>query len=121
MLSRLGGEAVVKAAHRTGELGKDAIKVAATYGRDGLRMLDKYGATTFLKLSSRGTKIAYRGSVFNLATKMLLSVPRWTRFILLFLGFAIWIPWKLLLSHVQMILSKRGRGPDVRTNTVSKA
>jgi hypothetical protein len=119
-LYRLGGEAAVKAAQRTGELGKDAIKVAATYGQDGLRMLDKYGATTFLKLSSRGTKIAYRGSVFNLATKMLLSVPRWTRFILLFLGIAIWIPWKLLQSRLQTILSKLGGGHDVGTTTVSK-
>lgn len=92
-LYRLGGEAVVKAAQRTGELGKDAIKLAATYGQDGLRMLDRCGATTFLKLSSRGAKIAYKGDLFHLAARLLLHLPRWMLFGLVALGVWVWLPW----------------------------
>jgi hypothetical protein len=102
-LYRLGGEAAVKVAQRTGELGKDAIKLAATYGQDGLRMLDRYGATTFLKLSSRGAKIAYKGDIFRLAARLLLHMPRWMLFGLLALGIGIWVPWKRVLTRLQPI------------------
>ena len=114
-LYRLGGEAVVKAAQRTGELGKDAIKLAATYGQDGLRMLDRYGATTFLKLSSRGAKIAYKGDLFHLAARLLLHLPRWMLFGLVALGVWVWLPWAYLASRFRgvarsMALPQRSSG-----------
>lgn len=120
-LYRLGGEAVVKAAQRTGELGKDAIKLAATYGQDGLRMLDRYGATTFLKVSSRGAKIAYKGDIFRLAARLLLHMPRWTLFVLLGLGIGIWVPWKRVLARGQPISPQQASSHDATEDTASQA
>ena len=107
-LYRLGGKAAVKAAQRTGELGKDAIKLAATYGQEGLRMLDRWGATKFLKVSSRGAKIAYKGDLFRLTARLMFDVvPRWMLFVLLALGVGIWVPWKHVVARVQAGPSKQ--------------
>ena len=100
-LYRLGGKAAVEAAQRTGELGKDAIKLAATYGQEGLRMLDRWGATKFLKVTSRGAKIAYKGVLFRLLARLMSHVPRWMLFVLLALGVGIWVPWKHVVARVQ--------------------
>jgi hypothetical protein len=101
-LYRLGGETAVKAAQRTGELGKDSIKLAATYGQYGLRMLDRYGATAFLKFSSRGAKIAYKGDFVRLVARLLLHMPRWTLFLLLALGVGVWAPWRNMAAGLRI-------------------
>lgn len=56
-LYRIGGDAVLRAAERAANLGVDTIKLAATYGRDGWRVLDKLGAVRFAKFSARAAKI----------------------------------------------------------------
>ena len=114
-LYRLGGESAVKVAQRTGEIGKDSIKLAATYGQEGLSVLDRYGATTFLKFSSRGAKIAYKGDFVRLATRLLLHMPRWTLFLLLALGVGVWVPWKnvatgLRISKIAGTMAGNGAG-----------
>ena len=106
-LYRLGGKAAVEAAQRTGELGKDAIKLAATYGQEGLRMLDRWGATKFLKVTSRRAKIAYKGVWFRLLARLMSHVPRWMLFVLLALGVGIWVPWKHVVARVQAGPSKQ--------------
>ncbi len=91
-LYRIGGTAVVDAAQRVGELGKDTIKLAATYGQEGLRLLNRMGATTFAKLASRTSKVIYKGTLAQLAMKMLRFMPEWALYALVILGIAIWIP-----------------------------
>jgi hypothetical protein len=114
-LYRLGGEVAVKAAQHTGELGKDAIKLAATYGQDGLRMLDRYGALTFAKVASRGGKALYKGNIFRLAVQLLLGMPRSVLVGLLALGAGVWMPWKRLVAgmwprHARSVRSRAETG-----------
>lgn len=120
-LYRLGGDAAVKAAQRTGELGKDAIKIAATYGQEGLRMLDRYGPTTFLKFSSRTAKIAYKGDLFRLAARLLLNMPRWTLFVLLAIGAGVWVPWTQVTARMQSRPSKHSSDHGETKDIASQA
>ena len=82
--------------------------MAATYGQEGLRMLDRWGATKFLKVSSRGAKIAYKGDMFRFTARLMFDVaPRWMLFVLLALGVGIWVPWKHVVARVQAGPSKQ--------------
>ncbi|WP_242482356.1 hypothetical protein [Thiocystis violacea] len=93
-LYRIGGDSVLQTARRTGELGQDAIKLAATYGQQGLRALDRMGAVTFVKVSARASKIAYKGDLIRLIARWLMQVPTWALYAIVGLGIAVWVPWR---------------------------
>lgn len=97
-LYRIGGTAVVDAAQRVGELGKDSIKLAATYGQGGLRLLNRMGATTFTKLAARTSKVIYKGTAAQLFMKILRFMPEWVLYALAIFGVAIWIPPSSLMA-----------------------
>ncbi|MBY7831781.1 hypothetical protein KW463_02830 [Vibrio fluvialis] len=88
-LYHLGGDVVVMTP-RAAQLGKESIKLAATFGQGGLRLLDNLGALKFTKLAARGAKIAYKGDAIALLAKWLLYtvmgmaavvwLPGWGRF-----------------------------------------
>lgn len=99
-LYRIGGETVLKSAHRAGELGQDTIKLAATYGRQGLHLLDQVGAIRFVKYSARASKIAYKGDLIRLIAGLLMQIPTWLLSVLAGLGIAAWIPWRWLRNRV---------------------
>ncbi|SDX18620.1 hypothetical protein [Thiocapsa roseopersicina] len=95
-LYRIGGNSFVRAAGRAGDLGVDSIKVAATYGKGGLQVLDKVGALKFAKFTARGSKIAYKGDVVQLLARLFLKVPDWVLYLLVALGAFVWVPWRWL-------------------------
>jgi hypothetical protein len=95
-LYRIGGNSFVRTAQRAGELGVDSIKVAATYGKGGLQVLDKVGALKFAKFTARGSKMAYKGDVIQLFARLLLKVPDWVLYLLVTLGAWVWVPWRWL-------------------------
>lgn len=99
-LYRIGGETVLKTAHRAGELGQDTIKLAATYGQQGLRLLDRVGAITFVKYSARASKIAYKGDLIHLIARWLTRIPTWVLAALAGLGIAVWMPWRRVGNRV---------------------
>lgn len=93
---RLGGKTAVKLTQQTTKAGKESIKLAATFGQGGLTVLDKVGARMFTKWVSRGAKMAYKGDVLRLVTKLLLQLPTWVLYAFLVLGMIMWAPWRLL-------------------------
>ena len=86
-LYRIGGDLIVNIAQQAGKLGKDTIQLAATFGKGGLRALDKFGAITFAKYSARASKIAYKGDIFYLLAKLLLMVPTWVLYLIIAANF----------------------------------
>lgn len=95
-LYRIGGDLVVNTAQHAGTLGKDTIQLAATFGRGGLRVLDKVGAIKFVKYSARASKMAIKGDIFHLIARLLLRVPNWVLYALVALGAAVWLPFSVL-------------------------
>lgn len=95
-LYRIGGDLVVNTAQHAGTLGKDTIQLAATFGRSGLRVLDKVGAIKFVKYSARASKMAIKGDIFHLVARLLLGVPNWMLYALVALGAAVWLPFSVL-------------------------
>ena len=95
-LYRLGGDTFLDVAHKAKDLGTDTIKLAATYGQEGLRVLDKVGAINFVKYTARGSKMAYKGDVFQILARLLALLPQWLLAMLVALGAWVWLPWQAL-------------------------
>lgn len=95
---RIGGKTAVNLAQQTKKVGKESIKLATTFGHNGLKVLDKVGALKFTKLVSRASKMTYKGDIFRLIAKLLLLIPTWVLYILVVLGAVAWIPWRFLMS-----------------------
>ncbi|ELI5731404.1 hypothetical protein RRK63_004780 [Vibrio fluvialis] len=91
-LYHLGGDAVVAMTPRAAQLGKESIKLAATFGQGGLRLLDNFGALKFTKLAVRGAKIAYKGDAIALLAKWLLMLPVWGLYAVMGLAAVVWFP-----------------------------
>lgn len=104
-LYRIGGDAVLKSAQRSGELGREATKLAATYGREGLRTLDRLGAVELVKYSARASKIAYKGDLIKLLARWLLQLPTWALHALIGLGVVVWVPWRRLRRGPRLSLA----------------
>ena len=113
-LYRIGGNNFVRAAERVGDLGVDSIKVAATYGKGGLQVLDKVGALTFAKFAARGSKMAYKGDVIQLIARLFLNVPAWVLYFLVALGAFVWVPWRWLGRLRKDDQAKQGFDHSVR-------
>ncbi len=92
-LYRLGGDLAVGLSQRAARLGPDTIRLAATFGRGGLRTLDRLGAVRFAKYSARAAKITYKGDAVRLLARALLRVPNWLLGLLVVIGVAAWLPW----------------------------
>lgn len=97
-LYRLGGNTAIELAQRAGALGKQTILLAATFGQNGLKLLDKTGAITFTKFTSRASKMAYKGDIATLIAKALLWLPMWLLYAVIALATWMWVP-KGIVSH----------------------
>lgn len=97
VLYRIGGDTLLKTARRTGELGQDSIKLAATYGQAGLRTLDNIGVLKFTKYTARASKMAVKGDLMHLVARALLTVPTGALYAIVGLGIAVWVPWRRFL------------------------
>ena len=114
-LYRIGGDVALKTGARAGELGVETVKLAATYGRSGLKALDRVGATTFVKYAARSTKVAYKGDIFQLIARFLAQLPDWLLVLFTATGAAVWVPrrWigKRLSGQLNLATTNRVR-PD---------
>lgn len=99
---RVGGKWAVDVAQRSEKLGKETIKYAATFGRGGLKLLDKVGAVKFTKIASRSSKMAYKGDILQMLIKRLLMLPAWLLYLIIICGVVVWMPWRMLA-----VLNKR--------------
>ena len=100
-LYRIGGNAVVDAAQRVDELGKSTIKLAATYGQDGVRLLNEKGVTKWTKLLARPAKIGYknRNHIIPWLVDMIKNLfPPWSMYVFVLLGIVIWVPAAAFMS-----------------------
>lgn len=91
-LYHLGGDVVVAMTPRAAQLGKESMKLAATFGQGGLRLLDNLGALKFTKLAARGAKIAYKGDAIALLAKWLLMLPVWGLYTVMGMAAVVWLP-----------------------------
>ncbi len=91
-LYRLGGGTFLTLAQKTGELGADTIKLAATYGQNGLTLLDKIGAIKFVKYTARGSKMIYKGDIINLMARLLSLIPEFILYLLMAAATVVWLP-----------------------------
>lgn len=98
-LYKIGGDAALGLAHRAPELGQDTIKFAATFGKGGLRLLDKVGAAKFVKLTARGSKLIYSGDLVKLLLSLLVKAPSWLLAFFVALGVFVCIPRKLSINR----------------------
>jgi hypothetical protein len=96
ILYRLGGQAFLTTAQQASTLGVATIKTAATFGPDGLRLLDKIGAINFVKYTARGSKMLYKGDILNLVARLLTALPLWVLYLLVGCGAFVWVPWAWL-------------------------
>ena len=95
---RVGGDVVVDVAQRANKLGKEPIKLATTFGQNGLKLLDKVGVFKFTKSVSRVSKMAYKGDIFHLLAMLLLMLPTWVLYLFVAIGAAMWVPWRMLAA-----------------------
>ncbi len=100
-LYRLGGDTFLDVAQKAKDLGTDTIKLAATYGREGLLVLDKVGAINFVKYSARGSKMVYKGDVIIILARLLAHLPQWLLAMLVAVGIWAWLPWQTLFRLSQ--------------------
>jgi len=97
-LYHIAGDTAVRVGSRAKSLGKKPVLVAATYGKAGLRLLDRVGPTRFIKGLSRTSKMAYKGDIFALLAKLLTQLPKWLLVGFIALATWIWTPNRLKLS-----------------------
>lgn len=102
-LYRVGGKAAVDISQRTATLGKETILLAATFGKTGLRVLDRVGALTFTKLASRSTKMVYKGDLLALIAKLLLALPVWLLYGVIAFAAWLWAPRWLMSALKQQL------------------
>ncbi len=95
-LYRVGGQVFLDTAQQANRLGVATIKAAATYGQEGLRLLDKIGAINFVKYTARGSKMLYKGDILDLLARMLAALPAWVLYLFVGFGAFVWVPWQLL-------------------------
>ena len=95
-LHRIGGDLFLSTAQKAGELGADTIKVAATYGQNGLRVLDRIGAVKFVKYTARGGKMLYKGDIIHLLARLLALIPNFVLYLMVVAGALVWLPWRTL-------------------------
>ncbi|MFD2111131.1 hypothetical protein [Thiorhodococcus fuscus] len=112
-LYRIGGETIVTTAERAGALGRNAVKLGATFGLGGLRTLDRIGAVTFVKYSARATKIGYKGDLIRLIAHWLTRIPTWALYGLAGLGIGVWVPWRRLGGRSGHRMAPTSRAPLV--------
>lgn len=93
ILFHMGGEAALRVGARAARLGRDTIKLAATYGLGGLRILDQVGAIRFIKYTSRAGKVAYKGDFTQLLARLASLLPHGLLYLLMGLGAWVWVPW----------------------------
>ena len=93
-LYRLGGDAFLATAQQAAKLGAATIKLAATYGQEGLRLLDRIGTLKFVKYTARGGKLFYKGDVLRLLARLLAELPTWVLYLLVTAGALVWMPWR---------------------------
>ena len=91
---RLGGDAFLATAQQAAKLGAATIKLAATYGQEGLRLLDRIGTLKFVKYAARGGKLLYKGDVLRLLACLLAELPPWVLYLLVAAGALVWMPWR---------------------------
>ncbi len=95
-LFRLGRETFVRSARSAQHA--EGVRLAATYGVEGLRLLDRVGPTRFVKYSARSTKIVYRGDVVQKVARLLVKLPDGLLYGILILTSLLWLPWRRLLT-----------------------
>ncbi|MCW8193389.1 hypothetical protein F6455_01150 [Proteobacteria bacterium 005FR1] len=98
-LYRVGGDLAVDMSKQVPTFGKHSIKLASTYGGEGLKLLNKTGAPAFVKYSARVSKIAYKGDALRLMASYLLRVPEWLLATLITFGILQWIPGRRLFRR----------------------
>ncbi|EGV16447.1 hypothetical protein [Thiocapsa marina] len=99
-LFRLGGETFLVSARRAPSAqSAETVRLAATYGPNGLRLLDRVGPARFVKYSARGTKIAYKGEVVQKVARLLVHLPHSVLYGMLILAVTLWLPWRRMLRR----------------------
>ena len=93
-LYSIGGDLIFNTVQQVGKSEKNTIKLAATYGKGGLRTLENFGAIKFVKYSTRASKMAYKGDILHLLARLLLMFPTWVFYMGIALGAFIWLPWR---------------------------
>ncbi len=96
-LFRVGGDTFLVSARRARSAqNAEGVRLAATYGVEGLRLLDRVGPTRFVKYSARGTKIVYRNDVVQRIARLLVKLPDGLLYGILILTSLLWLPWRRL-------------------------
>lgn len=100
-LMRLGGDAALAIAPQVEKLGIANLKLASSYGPEGLRTLEVMGPVRFVKYGVRLAKWGYTHPWFATMAKYLLKVPPVIWVVGTIFGLLVGLPWpwrKLLLS-----------------------
>lgn len=97
-LYRLGGNQALHAAEQLHRLDKSSIKLATTYGKNGLKALDEVGSIRFAKYAARAAKITAKGQWLNLLARWLLALPVWLLILIAALGPLAWLPHRRRLA-----------------------
>ncbi|MDH5855932.1 hypothetical protein [Lampropedia aestuarii] len=74
-LERISGRSLNQTMQLSQQYGAQAVELAATYGQRGLQILQRTGATNFIKYSARASKIAYKGDAARLLMRWMSALP----------------------------------------------
>lgn len=77
LVYQLAGPGVVRISWRLGAAGRDAVRLAAVFGRAGLHTLERVGVLTFTKYAARLTRTTYQGRPLALLARALTGLPTW--------------------------------------------
>ncbi|THU02008.1 hypothetical protein E9531_08395 [Lampropedia puyangensis] len=102
-LVHISADALPQTMRMTERYGAQAVALAATFGKQGLHVLDSTGAVAFAKYSARATKLAYKGDAFRVLARWLTQLSSTVLALLTLPGLlAIW-PRKRSKRHKAML------------------
>lgn len=96
VIYRLGGIKAVQLTQKTQRYGTDTVRLAATFGIDGMRVLERFGPTKFLVKVNRLESWLHNGHWWKYIFRWLADVPSWLLITLTVSGVLAWIPRQLL-------------------------
>lgn len=92
VMYEIAGKTAVNMAQKS-EQTASVMKIASSYGQDGLKLLDNIGVSKFSKYSRLYKTLIHKKSFLSLFSKILSKIPSKFLYLIVLLSIAIWLPW----------------------------
>lgn len=106
IMYEIGGQTALKMTQKLGQQSKYVMKAAASYGKEGLILLDKLGVKKFTKYSRGYKSFIHTKKIFHLLSKWLIRIPNNWLYLIVLLSVIIWLPYTWVCKKIRVIIPK---------------